>query len=93
MAPLWAGTHTLEVQVKDDTELVRNDPENALGDSVTWTLEVATAATVSARLLNICTRAEVLTGDNVIIGGFTNTGTWPRRLPAGHWDLRFRRCV
>lgn len=35
---------------------------------------------LSGSLLNISTRAHILTGDNVLIGGFIITGKWPKRV-------------
>ena len=39
-ASLTAGLHTLEVKVKDNTDKVRNDPENLLQDMLAWTIMV-----------------------------------------------------
>jgi hypothetical protein len=39
-----------------------------------------TVTTVSSQLLNISTRLNVLTGDNVLIGGFIITGTTPKQV-------------
>ena len=37
---LGNGTHIVQAQVRDLTELVRNDPANVLSNSVTWNLSV-----------------------------------------------------
>jgi len=79
-AALATGTHILDVQVHDNTELVRNDPENALGDGVAWALEVTATEAVPPQLLNISTRANVLADDKVLIGGTINTGTVSKKV-------------
>jgi hypothetical protein len=40
-ASLRAGSNLLQVQVRDSTPLVRNDPQNVLSNSVAWMLNVS----------------------------------------------------
>jgi sugar lactone lactonase YvrE len=44
------------------------------------TIRVGTSPAKPAQLLNIATRLKVLSGDNVLIGGFIITGTAPKRV-------------
>jgi photosystem II stability/assembly factor-like uncharacterized protein len=45
-----------------------------------WQSSLATANAASAQLLNISTRMRVLTGDQVLIGGFIITGSDPKKV-------------
>jgi WD40 repeat protein len=55
-----------------------NDGSNALASAELY--GDATGSTPASQLLNIATRLKVLSGDNVLIGGFIITGTAPKRV-------------
>ncbi len=55
-----------------------NDTSNALTSAELY--GDATGSAPASQLLNIATRLKVLSGDNVLIGGFIITGTVPKRV-------------
>jgi hypothetical protein len=77
---LALGQHTLRVDLRDQSAFVRNDPDNNLAQSISWTVNVNDGTTPPGRLLNIATRMRVQGGDNVIIGGFIITGNDPKKV-------------
>ena len=76
---LTLGTHTLDVLVTDPTSSVNSDPTGLLEETATWTINVL-GTSVDNKLSNISTRARVLTGDNVMIGGFVIDGSSNKRV-------------
>jgi IgA Peptidase M64 len=75
---LGVGDHAIHVVVSDPTSSVQSDPIGLLSDSETWTLRVVDGSI--AKLGNISTRGSVLTGDNVMIGGFIIDGSSNKRV-------------
>lgn len=71
---LAAGPHKVSVVVKDVSGRVRTDVARASQERHGWSINSA------GSLLNISTRLNVQTGNNVLIGGFITTGNEPKKV-------------
>jgi hypothetical protein len=76
---LGSGPHTVDVLARDVSGRIRTDPGKLSQETRRWRIDV-NGPTPLSQPVNIFTRGNVLSGENVLIGGFIVGGKTPKKL-------------
>src|SRR5205823_14285187 len=76
---LDSGPHTVDVLARDVSGRIRTDPGKLSQETQSWHIDV-NGPTPLSQPVNVSTRGNVLSGENVLIGGFIVGGTTPKKL-------------